>query len=811
MIVPLIGAGAAPAGAAPVALSISPVSASLLTGGTQQFTASVTGSSNTAVTWSVTGGSISSGLYTAPGTAGTYTVKATSVADSTKSASATVTVSAAPAVSITISPTSSSIPTGSTQQFTATVTGSSNTAVTWSVTGGSISSGLYTAPGTAGTYTVKATSVADSSKSASATVTVTSPLPPPPGAVPLLVQRTQESNSWATQLSNTPTIYTVRLPDGTQAGNTVAVVVRYWNSPVPTITVADDQSNSYTTSASCSALDTTTNNIITWYWAQNVAANTRTITVTFAAPSPVQYMTVHLLELANVGAFDGCSTGFGNSATVAAGNLTPTASGDMILQSMTKDQSDTQSTITAGSQSNIAWQLATADLQDKAATAVQWGIYNSTATFAPTMTTGGATNNNYVTSAIAFKAALAGSDLPSGIHIRGLLHFSAWGAQYSYTGPGWSNPLNIAAPSYGNALVMAVYGASNGTTMVNSITDTNGNTWQHTPETINNVGGVDKAQFWYCTPCTTSADLVLTVTAGASGHDYNLQIYDITGAASSAYDTDVGNTGVQNSFISPMPFITITPSQANGLVIFAMSQANNTVTGMGCAGCLVDIGMYNNESINGPENVDQNNGLGHVYPTSTNSITGSWTYNYASDAQTQWAARAISIKAASAPAPTAGSITITPGSAVVMPGATQQFTAAVSGSTNATVTWSATGGAVSTNGLYTAPPSAGTYTVTATVGNLTNSATVTVGSPVQHTVTLTWAADASPVAGYNVYRSTVSGGPYTRINNVLDAATNYVDNSVLSGQTYYYVTTAVNSGGAESTYSNQVVASVPSP
>jgi hypothetical protein len=157
-----------------VSVSISPASASLLASGTQQFTASVTGSSNTAVTWAATGGAIStSGLYTAPATAGTFTVKATSVADNTKSASAAVTVSTAPVVSVNISPASASLLTSGTQQFTASVTGSSNTAVTWSATGGTVStSGLYTAPATAGTFTVKATSVADNTKSASAAVTV---------------------------------------------------------------------------------------------------------------------------------------------------------------------------------------------------------------------------------------------------------------------------------------------------------------------------------------------------------------------------------------------------------------------------------------------------------------------------------------------------------------------------------------------------------------------------------------------------------------------------------------------------------------
>ncbi len=161
--------------AASVSVAVTPSTSTAATGGTVQFNAAVTGSSNTAVTWSVTGGSISpAGLYTAPGTAGTYTVKATSAADSTKSATGTVTVTAAPVVAVSISPTSATMKTGSTQQFAATVTGSSNTAVTWSASGSTISAaGMYTAPGTAGTYTVKATSAADTTKSASATVTVT--------------------------------------------------------------------------------------------------------------------------------------------------------------------------------------------------------------------------------------------------------------------------------------------------------------------------------------------------------------------------------------------------------------------------------------------------------------------------------------------------------------------------------------------------------------------------------------------------------------------------------------------------------------
>jgi Zn-dependent metalloprotease len=158
-----------------VAVALTPTTATVAAGATYQFTASVTGSTNTAVTWTTTGGTVSTaGLFTAPATAGTYTVKATSAADTTKSASATVTVTAAGSVSVALTPTTATVVAGATQQFTATVSGSTNTAVTWTATGGTVStSGLYTAPATAGTYTVKATSAADTTKSASATVTVT--------------------------------------------------------------------------------------------------------------------------------------------------------------------------------------------------------------------------------------------------------------------------------------------------------------------------------------------------------------------------------------------------------------------------------------------------------------------------------------------------------------------------------------------------------------------------------------------------------------------------------------------------------------
>jgi hypothetical protein len=105
----------------------------------------------------------------------------------------------------------------------------------------------------------------------------------------------------------------------------------------------------------------------------------------------------------------------------------------------------------------------------------------------------------------------------------------------------------------------------------------------------------------------------------------------------------------------------------------------------------------------------------------------------------------------------------------------------------------------------------GSVTLTSTASNSTVSVALS-GTGVQtvsHSVTLTWTASTSTVSGYNVYRSTVSGGPYTKLNSTLVAATTYTDTSVQSGQTYFFVATAVDSSGVESADSTEVSATIP--
>ena len=175
-----------------VSVSMTPATATVDTGQTQQFTATASNASNTAFTWSVNGidggsstvGTISdSGLYTAPATppnAATVTIIGTLV-DSTRSGSATVTFTN---IQVSVSPSSPNVGPGQTEQFNATVTGSTTTTVTWSVNGiaggdatvGMISAaGLYTAPAVApspNTVTIAAASTVNANKTANAEATI---------------------------------------------------------------------------------------------------------------------------------------------------------------------------------------------------------------------------------------------------------------------------------------------------------------------------------------------------------------------------------------------------------------------------------------------------------------------------------------------------------------------------------------------------------------------------------------------------------------------------------------------------------------
>jgi Abnormal spindle-like microcephaly-assoc'd, ASPM-SPD-2-Hydin len=78
-----------------------------------------------------------------------------------------------------------------------------------------------------------------------------------------------------------------------------------------------------------------------------------------------------------------------------------------------------------------------------------------------------------------------------------------------------------------------------------------------------------------------------------------------------------------------------------------------------------------------------------------------------------------------------------------------------------------------------------------------------------HSVALSWQPGDQNWVGFNIYRSTVDGGPYSRINSSLDPSPSYTDSTVQGGMTYYYCATEVDAQGQESAYSNIAEAEIP--
>jgi DNA-binding beta-propeller fold protein YncE len=196
-----------------IAVTVTPSTATVEPNGSEQFTATVTGTSTQTVTWEVCtasptanptptcnssalGAVTSTGLYTAPPVVpfpATIDVVATSVVDTNDFGVSVVTIDSGIRVKIIpatysctatspIPPTSASMQTGESYALTACVTGTANTQVTWSVNsiaGGNTTlgfitpGGVYTAPSpTPGTVTITATSSQDQSKTGSFMISV---------------------------------------------------------------------------------------------------------------------------------------------------------------------------------------------------------------------------------------------------------------------------------------------------------------------------------------------------------------------------------------------------------------------------------------------------------------------------------------------------------------------------------------------------------------------------------------------------------------------------------------------------------------
>ncbi len=207
-------------------------------------------------------------------------------------------------------------------------------------------------------------------------------------------------------------------------------------------------------------------------------------------------------------------------------------------------------------------------------------------------------------------------------------------------------------------------------------------------------------------------------------------------------------------------------------------------------------------------------------PTTAGSFTFTIKVTDSTTPTAQTATKSLTFTAAAANGPVQITTTSVPAGQVSVAysttlqareGTTPYIWSISSGSLPAGLTLSA-GGTIS--GTPTATGSS-SFTVKVTdSGSPTTSATasfsVIIAAGSGYSVLLKWAASpSSGVTGYNVYRSQVSGSGFAKINSSLVAGLTYTDATVTTGQTYYYVTTSVNSSGNESAYSEQIEMDIP--
>jgi hypothetical protein len=247
-----------------------------------QFTATVTGSTNTNVIWAASEGTITqTGLFTAPSAIESVTITCSYAANTTIFAQTTASI-VRTGVSVAISPPGATLGIGETQAFTATVTGSTNTTVTWSATAGTITTaGLYTAPSTAGTYSVTATSNADPTKSATATVTVnpiTVTVNPASGQV--LIGRTYQFSDKVTGSTNTGVTWSTSAGTITSGG----LLTAPGTAQTVTVTATSKANTSVTGSATVNVV-TATDLLYTF---KNGAASVWNPTTTTTCPNGTQ-------------------------------------------------------------------------------------------------------------------------------------------------------------------------------------------------------------------------------------------------------------------------------------------------------------------------------------------------------------------------------------------------------------------------------------------------------------------------------------------------------------------------------------------
>jgi hypothetical protein len=337
----------------------------------------------------------------------------------------------------------------------------------------------------------------------------------------------------------------------------------------------------------------------------------------------------------------------------------------------------------------------------------------------------------------------------------------------------------IPATAAGNLIVVAWSSTWGTIPTISSITDNAGNAYTGAGNARAVDGTSDMVDIWYAKNSKTGAT-TLTITPNPSGNVGAAVIWEFSGvdATSPLDQTAILNT--QAATTTPLG-ASVTTTAPVEVIVSVM------VPGGGMIGLHAGNPFANDFNFFG-------NGWAHLITSSAGAYSAQWDTTSGA-----YASSTVSFKAASSGT--------TPSNACDL--------ATPYGTPNSADVQAAINMSLGVSPCTANIISAGVCNV-AVVQRVINAALggacVTGTGAVPHSVTLNWVASTSSnLAGYNVYRAAVSGGPYSRVNSTVVAGLTYTDNAVLAGQTYFYVVTAVDTSSVESAYSNQATAAVPTP
>jgi hypothetical protein len=349
-----------------------------------------------------------------------------------------------------------------------------------------------------------------------------------------------------------------------------------------------------------------------------------------------------------------------------------------------------------------------------------------------------------------------------------LVHTTACGGPVAF--PATTCP--IPSTGSGNLLVVGWASSSGyGSTTIASMTDNAGNTYTDSGARAVDSNMNDMGDVWFAKNSVAGAT-VLTITPSSTGSIGTAVIWEFAGADVNAPLDQISVLNSQPASTTPVG-ASITTSVANELIV-SIAFVQGTVTG------IVSGNVFTNDSL------ATEDGWAHSLAASPGTYSAQWH----SDLGT-YASSTLSFKAASAGG-----------------GACDLNHDGVVNVVDVQL-------AVNINlGLLACPTNLNGGICGSTLVQQVLNSVLGEGcsASMTHAVSLSWTASASGnIAGYNVYRSVTSGGPYTALNGSLVTTGSFTDSNVTAGQTYYYVATAVDTTNDQSAYSNQVQATIPSP